>query len=184
MNPLTLGLRQPDPRSCGAASLVMARLVRDGAVLTPAGFRDEVLACHRRLTRTRYAGRWQLPWPRPLGTPPWAVRRELDQLTGVRHSVRLARWSRGAAFDRLAATGGVLYVGSRSLPRHVLLALHEAGEAGEALSCYQPGQGTVVRLSREDFIGSRLREAGWPHPWFTISPAGSASPAGRPQRPR
>lgn len=159
----------------------MARLLHDGVSLRPEDFREEVLRCHRRLTRPRDAGRWQLPWPRALGTPPWAVRRELERLTGLDHKVRLARWARTAAYDRLLGVGGVLYVGSRSLPRHVLLVLPESGEA---LRCYQPSQGMVVHLKREDFAGSRLRKAGWPYPWFTISPAASATPAGHPPQPR
>ena len=169
MDPLAARLRQPDPRSCGAASVVMARLVRDPATPapTPEQFRSDVLACHRRLTAAHSSGRWQVPWPRALGTPPWAVRHELEAVTGREHVVRLARWSPEASYDVLAASGGVLYVGSRALPRHVLLVL--PGAAG-GLRCYQPSRGTVVVLPREQLVEGRLTDAGWPRAWFAVTP--------------
>ncbi len=175
MNPLAAGLRQPDARSCGAASVVMARLVRDDVSPTQQEFRREVLERHRRLTTPRDAGRWQVPWPRALGTPPWAVQRELEAVTGHAHELHVARWSRATAYDRLASAGGALYVGSRALPRHVLLVLPPvagAGGGGGGLRCYQPSRGTVVVLGREEFVGARLRAAGWPCPWVTVTPDG------------
>ena len=92
-------LQQPDRRSCGAASMVMARrLVHPlyaGLVGEQATFAHEVTTLHRRLTSlSDTAGGWQLPWPPAFGTPPWAVARELRLLTGVRyrvHAVRLGR---------------------------------------------------------------------------------------------
>lgn len=181
MNPLAAGLRQPDARSCGAASVVMARLLQESREPTPVEFRREVLACHRQLTSARADDGWQLPWPRALGTPPWAVRRELESLTGRDHRLHLVRWSPAAAYDRLAATGGVLYVGNRLLPRHVLLALAGGSDGDHTVRCYQPSRGTVVTLAREDFVAQRLHEAGWPVPWFAIIPAAAAD--ARPAHP-
>lgn len=180
MNPLAAGLRQPDARSCGAASVVMAGLLRESREPTPEKFRHEVLACHRQLTSARGDDGWQVPWPRALGTPPWAVRRALESLTGREHHLHLARWSGATAYDRLAAEGGALYVGSRLLPRHVLLVL--AGDPGQrdALRCYQPSRGTVVTLAREDFVAQRVHGAGWPVPWFAISPSAADARPGRP----
>ena len=82
-------LRQPDARSCGAASLVMARSITDPAYaeLLVAGvhpftghrlpgtiqerFAAEVLAMHRRTTGpVDVRGAAQLPWPQRYGTPP------------------------------------------------------------------------------------------------------------------
>lgn len=177
MNPLAAGLRQPDARSCGAASMVMARLLRDGRGSSAETFREEVLSCHRRLTSVYDAGGWHVPWPRALGTPPWAVKRELEAITGRRHVVRLARWSREAAYDQLLVSGGALYVGSRLLPRHVLLAL---ADGASELRCYQPSRGTVVVLPRAEFVHHRLTRAGWPYPWLTVSPAAAAGRRGRP----
>ena len=173
MNPLAAGLRQPDARSCGAASVVMARLLRESREPTSEEFRREVLACHRRLTSARGDDGWQVPWPRALGTPPWAVARELESLTGADHDVGVVRWSqqsRAETFERLAATGGALYVGSRLLPRHVLLVL--GGDPGrrDALRCYQPSRGTVVTLPREEFLRHGLTRAGWPYPWLAVTP--------------
>lgn len=162
----------------------MARLVRDGTSPSAEEFRSEVLLAHRRLTALRGAGRWQLPWPRAIGTPPWAVARELERITGCEHDVVLARWSCAAAYDRLAITGGALYVGSRTLPRHVLLVMAPAhpGEQ-DALRSYEPSRGTVVRLAREDFVPGRLRGAGWYYPWFAISATGARGSGGPPVSP-
>jgi hypothetical protein len=171
-DPLAAGLRQPDARSCGAASVVMARLLRDGQAPDPDVFRREVLDTHRRLTSARDRGRAQLPWPRALGTPPWAVRRALEEVTGRDHDVHVARWAPGSSYDRLARGGGALYVGSRRLPRHVLLVLPgRTGDAG-ALRCYQPSRGTVVELPRAELVAGRLREAGWPRAWFAVTVSG------------
>ncbi len=150
----------------------MARLLRDDVAPTSDDFRHEVLDCHRRLTASRDAGHRQLPWPRALGTPPWAVRRELERITGREHHLHLARRSRAAAYDRLAAAGGALYVGSSWLPRHVVLVLPPTGrDDAAALRCYQPSRGTVVTLPHAEFVAGRLTSAGWPRPWFTITPA-------------
>ncbi len=184
MNPLAAGLRQPDARSCGAASVVMAGLLREDRSPAPEEFREEVLACHRRLTSLRGPDGRQVPWPRALGTPPWAVRRALEALAGCDHDLHLARWSRETSYDRLAVAGGALYVGSRLLPRHVLLALAGGAGGDGTLRCYQPSRGTVVALPREEFVRGRLTQAGWPVPWFAISPAAADARAGSPASPR
>ncbi len=84
-----VGLVQPDQRSCGAAVLVAAELLRTPSYAalasTPGGFRTEVLSMHRRVTSAHdVSGRLQLPWPQALGTPPWAIARQLTGTTGVR----------------------------------------------------------------------------------------------------
>src|SRR5687768_18453856 len=86
-------LKQPDPRSCGPATLVVARMINDpayaelmvtgshpSAAQTIDGetlqerFTTETLSLHKRLTgRTDVSGRTQLPWPQKFGTPPWAI---------------------------------------------------------------------------------------------------------------
>ena len=101
------GLKQPDQRSCGAACLVVAQGLRDAAyrerVTDPATFRTEVLAMHGRITSSvDVAGRIQLPWPRDLGTPPWAVANQLAGVSGVPHTSQLLRGGDlDAAYDRL-----------------------------------------------------------------------------------
>ena len=70
--------------------LVVERALRDEgyAHLLLAGdlearFRAEALGMHRRTTGlVSLAGRLQLPWPRALGTPPWAVAGQLAPSRG------------------------------------------------------------------------------------------------------
>jgi hypothetical protein len=189
-------LAQPDQRSCGATVLVVARMLLDPAyaelVATgrhpvtgfalpgdPAGrFRYEVLAMHARVTGLVDArGHLQVPWPRVLGTPPWAVAHQLSAtrmgaVPAAPYSARPA-WSDGAAlFDRLVEVTGrhqpvPVYVGSRWMPRHVVLAI---GEVGGRLRCYEPAAGVLVDVGRDAFAQGRLGLAGWARPWFVVTP--------------
>lgn len=186
-------LRQPDQRSCGASVLVVARMLLDDAYAgfvaggrhggtgfalpgtMAARFRHEVLDMHRRVTGcVDVSGHLQAPWPRALGTPPWAVARQLsgtgsEDHPARRHTAHLVT-DRAAAYDRLvAATTGrrpvPLFVGSRWLPRHVVLVL---GEAGTGLRCYEPARGRLCDVTRDDFVAARLGLAGWDRPWFIV----------------
>jgi hypothetical protein len=173
------GLVQPDRRSCGAAVVVAAHLFRTPPEArnsaTRTWFRAEVLAVHRQLTSVVDArGRWQLPWPRALGTPPWAVARHLTGVTGVRHRTVVVR-DRRVAFDRVlgAARDGSpvpVYVGNRWLPRHVVLMTGAGPE--DALRCYDPARGVVTRVTRRAFVTARLGLSGWDCPWFIVVPRG------------
>lgn len=178
MLPFGPTLRQPDATSCGAACVVVARLLHKGLVPSAAGFTGVVLAEHRRLVGLHDArGRLQVPWPPALGTPPWAVARALSSLSGLTYAIRPVRRARGAAYDAVAAavvTAPVaLYVGSRLLPRHVVLAL-EVTDAG--LRTYDPASGHLVTLTGEAFAGAHLGLAGWDVPWLAVSPAGRRTP--------
>ena len=158
-------LKQPDQRSCGPSCLVVARMLLDptAATLTTADFGAEVLATHRRVTGTRpAAGALQLPWPRALGTPPWAVARELTRLTGTTYRWPVVRWRPDSVRDRVLAGLGTglpvaLYVGSRWLPRHVMLAVG-VGPDG-APEFYDPARGRLVTASSR-----------WAVPWFVVAP--------------
>lgn len=161
------GLRQPDRLSCGAASVVVARVLLAGQG-PPADWGSQVLTTHRSLTGVRDArGTAQLPWPRALGTPPWAVARALGSLTGLPHRPRPVL-DRDAAYRRLLAAPApaALYVGNRWLPRHVVLVV--AADA-ERLTCYEPGRGVAAAVPRTAFDDARLRLAGWDVPWFTVA---------------
>ena len=140
------------------------------ASMTPERFRHDVLELHRSVTRPLDArGALQLPWPRALGTPPWAVARHLSALDPEHtYAARLAL-RRGRAFDRLASatTPTVLYVGSRWLPRHVVLVVDASATA---LRTYEPSRGGLVRVTREAFVEARLDLAGWRKPWFVVTP--------------
>ncbi|QWF21135.1 hypothetical protein KM427_19630 [Nocardioides sp. LMS-CY] len=131
--------RQPDSRTCGPSVVVVARLLDHGLPEPWPGFRDEVLAMHRRLNR------W---WPRALGTTPWAVARVLGG--------RVRRYRRADVLAALPRRVPV-YLGSRWLPRHVVLVLDERD--GEPLA-YDPARGVVAPLST-----SR-----WRHAWFAVLP--------------
>lgn len=159
-------LRQPDQRSCGPSCLVVARMVLDPAYAeeTRDRFDTEVLATHRRVIRV---------WPRALGTPPWAVAREMRRVTGVRYAWRLARWRREAGYERVLAglrTGlpVPLYVGSASLPRHVVLVVDTTD--GDALDVYDPARGRLTTVRRQTFAGRDLGLGSWGVPWFTVTP--------------
>lgn len=179
--------RQPDRLSCGASSAVMARALHDEGYArslvdgaTGRSFRDEVLSAHRRLTGPLgVGGRLQVPWPRSLGTPPWAVARALSAL-GSWHLVGWARrpTSRAALYERIerAVTQGspvALYVGNRRLPRHVVLVLPCATGSG-SMSCYEPSRGRVVVFARAAFIAGDLDLGGWSVPWFVVLPSSPA----------
>lgn len=132
--------RQPDSRTCGPSVVVVARALAAGEVPDPwPGFATEVLAIHRRLNR------W---WPRALGTTPWAVRRALGG--------RVRRYRRSEVLAALPRPVPV-WIGSRWLPRHVVLVLDERD--GEPL-VYDPARGAVVAIT-----ASR-----WQHRWFAVLP--------------
>lgn len=172
---LGIRLRQPDARSCGAAVLVAARMLRDPAYARLAGprFAEACLAMHRRVTGpVDVLGAWQPPWPRAFGTPPWAVARQLSWTFATPYAVRRVRRSaagRRAAVALLeAATAeglpAALYVGSAWLPRHVTLVV------GSGLATYEPSSGRVVPVDATDFTHATLDLAGWRQPWFVVFP--------------
>lgn len=196
MTALPPGLTQPDARSCGAASLVAARMLLDpgyaelitggthprtGLALTGSvqeRFGHEARAMHRRVTGVAtLSGGVQLPWPRVLGTPPWAVVHQLSQTGGPAlpptsydvHPTRV-RPRGAAALVRAGLDAGrpvAIFVGNAWLPRHVVLAI---GTSGDSVECYDPGRGRVVAASTEAFTERRLPFGRWSTPWFVVAP--------------
>lgn len=171
---------QPDRCSCGAQVVVMAAAVHDphlvdGLFADPGALRAEVLVAHRTLTRLWGPG-LQLPWPRRLGTPPWAVARALTRMSGVPHRVHATLpWRRARLFQRVLATtrGGrpvALYVGSGRLPRHVVLAVPGPGTGNEVL-VHDPATGRLRPMGVARWCASTLDTVGWPVPWFVVLPA-------------
>jgi hypothetical protein len=167
------GLTQPDQRSCGPSSLVAAHMVIDPAY-RPASFSTEVLTLHRSLTAPSFAGQAQLPWPRALGTPPWAVARAMQSFSGVAYRTEHVRFgSRSSAFSSIVSAVSAgrpcpLYVGSTWLPRHVVLAV---APAADGVQVYNPGRGSIDNLSRSSFLAGELTIFGsWTHPWFAVLP--------------
>ena len=176
---LVLGreLQQPDRLSCGAAVAVIAEALADDAYarrLLAGGedeFDREVLAMHRRLTGpVDVAGARQVPWPRAIGTPPWALARQLGRGPAPRRVVlgRLRPDLAWVAMNAALARGEPVpaYVGSRWLPRHVVLAIEPLDDA---VRVYEPGSGRVVRVTREDWVEGRLLLAWWDTPWAVVA---------------
>ncbi|WP_051217970.1 hypothetical protein [Nocardioides insulae] len=170
-------LRQPDGYSCGAACIVVARLLRTRVTPLASAFAPDVLRTHRELVGlTDREGHAQLPWPRHLGTPPWAIAHALAGIEGVPYAVKVARHepeslfaaARDAVGEGRAGHPVALYVGNRFLPRHVVLAL-EPSDTG-ALRCYDPASGTLRTASPWAFTHGELHLGGWTHPWFVVLP--------------
>ncbi|WP_299050923.1 hypothetical protein [uncultured Nocardioides sp.] len=147
-------LRQPDRFTCGPACVVVARMLDDPAYAARAlpRFGPEVLETHRQVTA----------WPRLLGTPPWEVARLLPG----RHRVVPARHDPGAGWDG-ASVGSALFVGSATLPRHVVLVLAADGDDREL---YDPAHGGRVRRTRAQAAGHTLGLSGWDHLWAVVAP--------------
>jgi uridine kinase len=157
-------LVQPDHVSCGATSVVVARMLRDPAYAeaTLPRFGATVQELHR-----TFRG-----WPRQWGTAFWSVAHHLGELEGRRYTLRPAYVGARTAFDRLhrgAAAGqlSALYVGTATLPRHVVLVV---GVDGSDLRIFDPGDGRLHTITRDAFASSRLDVGGWHKPWTVVSP--------------
>jgi hypothetical protein len=168
------GLKQPDQRTCGPSSLVAAHMLLD-PTYRPPSFAADVLALHGQLTTTVSFGHAQLPWPRALGTPPWAAARAMSSYTGLDYGSRIVRWGdRASAFTAMikAVTEGhpvPMYVGSATLPRHVVLTV---AVTGTGVQVYNPARGTLADVERSAFDAGRLTTLGsWTVPWFLVLPA-------------
>jgi hypothetical protein len=169
------GLAQPDQRSCGPSSLVAAHMLLDpayAATIDPHAFAAEVLALHRRVTSASVS---RLPWPRALGTPPWAVAAAMTGFAGVPYASTLVPWhDRARLFARLQHAGAdrpaPFYVGDW-IPRHVVLAV---APTADGVQVYNPARGTVGELLGADFVAGRLATFGrWVRPWFVVLPTGT-----------
>ena len=186
---LVLGreFQQPDRRSCGAAVAVIAEALRNDRYarrLLAGGddeFGSQVWAMHRRITGAiDVAGHVQAPWLRAIGTPPWALARQLERGGRTRRVVpaRVRPGRAWAAMNAGLARGSVVpaYVGDRWAPRHVVLAI---GQGEDAVRVYEPSSGRVAHLDRAEWIEGRLRLASWRQPWFVLSAPDPSAPRSR-----
>lgn len=189
--------RQPDDTSCGAASLVVSRMLHDqpyalwlvtgyDALVDSADSADfaarwnaEVVRMHRRVTSLRdHDGDLQWPWLRVVGTSPWGAAR---QMTGAGGSGRPGHEYEARTLDPddlatefdlvLAAVRAghtvPLYVGDEVRPAHVVLAVRARGDQ---LELFEPSAGRMVRVARDAFPAGRFRLGGWSVPWFAVLP--------------
>ncbi|KRA38274.1 MULTISPECIES: hypothetical protein [unclassified Nocardioides] len=162
-------LKQPDPRSCGAASALAAKaLLTDWRPVDGADGANEIKNEHRLLTSATSArDRFQVPWPRALGTPPWAIVNLLRVLTGQHIATVFARPRPALAYEivreQLATRPVVVYIGSRWLPRHVILAV---ANLDGAIQVFDPARGRLVRVLEEKWLDNDFDVAGWSHVWF------------------
>lgn len=191
---------QPDQTTCGSSSLVMAKMINtpdygttilqpgDDGTVDPAAvkrrFDQAVLAMHTVTGGWKdSAGSWQLPWPTQLGTPPWAVAREMGAAGGsgvaggsYQFLVVNPRDSGGSYTAVAAAVDGgqcvPLFIGNDVMARHVVLVTgHARDDADDDLSIYDPSCGQWVTATRAGYVGNNIGIAGWGQPWFTILPA-------------
>lgn len=162
-------LKQPDGVSCGPTTVVAARMLLDPS-WRPADVRAEITRTHRRLTSTHsLRDRLQVPWPRRLGTPPWAVATALSVLTGRRIATVHARPRPVPAYhvlvEQVRSRPAAVYLGNRWLPRHVVLAF---ADLGDAVRLFDPARGELVTVPRERWTHHRVGVAGWNYVWAVI----------------
>lgn len=196
-----IGPVQQSPVTCGSACLTVARMlvdplfaqwIRTGEPHLPGSPRGkdaaERFAAYERVVMARTnapgwrSGRFNPPWPRALGTPPWGAKGELEfgaSRIGTRYTVEVLRPDSADAlrigYDRLVdvvAEGepGLLYVGNAFLPRHVVLIL--PGDGDRIVDVYDPSSGRVRVLRRDEVIERRIGLAGWDVPWMVVQPTG------------
>lgn len=120
---------------------------------------------HRRAARTG------MPWPRALGTSPWALARLLSAATGTPY--RIHRWNRDTfTLVRRAADAGrevALYTGGSTvrgakwdrLPRHVVALLPAPSSQVEVA---EPSRGRTYLMSWQQLWEASV--AGQAHPAF------------------
>lgn len=151
----------------------------EGAADPEATFTSEVAKQHRATSGALSpAMRLQLPWPRALGTAPWALAAAMigPPACGVTGTVYATHWvlpgqraSAWKALQRAISTGHPtpIYIGSRWLPRHVILALDLSATD---VAVYDPSTGHIVELSKDNWLQGDVQTAGWSSPWCVIVP--------------
>ena len=189
---LASGLVQPDTTTCGSCVLVVARVINDptyarslvegeGRGTLQDRFKQRALAMHRLTSRFKDSGGgWQLPWPKALGTQPWALAREMSNEAGERgktySAVPMLPGQRSGTFRRVARLAGSghavpLFVGDRWSPRHVVLVLPDDGATDREVRIYDPASGNRYPITETDFSAGHLDVAGWQVPWVVVPPS-------------
>ncbi|QCC77904.1 hypothetical protein E2C04_13230 [Nocardioides daphniae] len=98
-------------------------------------------------------------------------------MTGVRHRVGVVRLAPVRAVPRVRAAleAGhpvALYLGSRTLPRHVVLALppQVSDTTADRWAVYDPATGRVRHLPVARWTSGTVDECSWPVPWGVVAP--------------
>jgi hypothetical protein len=127
--------------------------------------------------------RLQFPWPKALGTQPWAAARFLNELGfGARYRVLFVDPARpDDLFNRIktssaAGIPNMLFVGDVLCPRHIVLSVQRRSSSGEpdAITIYDPASGGLVDVTRASFSNRRLAIAGWDEPWLVVTAPSAA----------
>lgn len=176
--------------SCGAACLVVARMLRDptlaawviggdGSTHSSETPTERFTRLEQKVMRLTNAvrptpGGVHMPWPKALGTPPWGARRVMEDWAaepGARYEIVWLRHRRarsvtsavhGLAAGVLPGLSALLYVGNATLPRHVTLVFVDRGRT----LVYEPARGEVHKLEDVEFVARRPALAGWDRPWL------------------
>jgi hypothetical protein len=189
---LASGLVQPDTTTCGSCVLVVAWVLNDPAYAKSLvddeapgtlqdRFKQRALAMHRLTSKFKdTGGGWQLPWPKALGTQPWALAREMTNEAGEKGkdyaAAPMLPGQRARSYRRVAALNRdghavPLFVGNKWAPRHVVLALPAEESAKGDVRIYDPASGDRYPIGEAEFSAGRLDVAGWQVPWLVVVPS-------------
>lgn len=180
-----LRLRQLSDTTCGPTCAIVTRVLLDPAFalwltsgdhLEPERsgdglpfeqrFRSQQVAVHDAITR-RALG--PAPWPKALGSPPWALAAFLNRFTGLtggqfgwvpvdgENPTQLGRCLAAVLRGVSAGIPVPVYIG-RHVDRHVVLAI---GARPDAVVVYDPAAGAVVEVPLSDWAAGQVGIAGW-----------------------
>lgn len=149
---------QVNDTTCGVASLAVFCARADehngGELADYAAYSAEEVASIQR--RLHQEASWTgLPWPRFLGTSPWAIARLARRKTGKPHRIRLWTCTQVARARKARAQGNdvFIFVGGRLLPRHVVLMLGAEDSGSDhsgKVQIFEPGTGIVHEVECPD----------------------------------
>jgi hypothetical protein len=182
-----LRMRQLSPTTCGPTCAIVLRVLLDPAYalwltsgdhLEPERsgdglpfeqrFRSQQQAVHDAVTR-RAIG--PAPWPKALGSPPWALAAFLNRFTGLTggqfgwvpvdndNPVQVGRCLAAVLRGVAAGVPVPVYIG-RHVDRHVVLAI---GARPDAVVVYDPAAGAVAEVPLSDWAAGQVGIAGWDH---------------------
>jgi hypothetical protein len=198
-----LRLRQLSDTTCGPTCAIVLRVLLDpayalwwttGEHLEPERpgdalpfeqrFRGQQQAVHEAVTR-RAIG--PVPWPKALGSPPWALAAFLNRFTGltggmfgwvpveVDNPVLVGRCLAAVLRGVAAGVPVPVYIG-RTVDRHVVLAV---GARPDAVVVYDPAAGALVEVPLSDWAAGQVGIAGWDHLESVVVPKLLTFPPGQ-----